>query len=78
MKNKQSKYSEQFENLVKRKEELQSKQRIAYSNNMSQQIFDQLSSQLQMVEMELYHISALQTDERDKVQDDNNPDGLII
>jgi len=75
-KNKPSEIDEKLENLIKRKEELQKKQLVAYSNNMSQQLFMQLSSQLDMVNMEIYHFMELKKAEQSKAIDD--PDGLII
>ena len=76
MKNKSSEIDETLERLIKRKEEIQKKQLVAYSNNMSQQLFSQLSNQLALVEMDIYHCMALKAEEYRKKDDDL--DGLIV
>jgi len=76
MRNKPSEIDVKIEELVKRKEEIQKKQLVVYSNNMSQQVFNQLSDQLSLVEMEIYHCQALKVAEAEKKNDDDN--GLII
>lgn len=76
MRNKPSEIDVKIEELVKRKEEIQKKQLVVYSNNMSQQVFNQLSDQLSLVEMEIYHYQSLKVAEAEKKNDDE--DGLII
>lgn len=52
----------QIEELIERKQEIQKKQLVAYSNSMSQQLFSQLSHQLEMVDIEIYTLMEIKNE----------------
>lgn len=68
----------QIEDLANLKQDIQKKQLVAYSNNMSQQLFSQLSHQLEMVDMELYTLMELKKEKESKLNNSDDLDGLII
>ena len=78
MKKEINELQEELENLVKMKEDIQKKQLMAYSNNMSQQLFSQLSARLEMVNSEIEMIKTKKEEKEKQLKGDDDIDGLII
>lgn len=78
MKKEINELQEELEKLVKIKEDIQKKQLMAYSNNMSQQLFSQLSARLEMVNSEIEMKKALKEEKEKQLKGDDDIDGLII
>lgn len=67
----------QIEELVTRKQEIQKKQLVAYSNSMSQQLFSQLSQQLELVDMEIYTLMEIKKEKERIFANSDSIDGFI-
>lgn len=65
-----------LEELTLRREQLQKKQLMAYSNGFSQQIKNQLKSMIEEVDFELYNLTEIRRSTKDASNDSD--DGLII
>lgn len=78
MKKEINKLQKELENLVKIKEDIQKKQLMAYSNNMSQQLFSQLSARLEMVNSDIEMIKMKKEEKEKQLKDDDDINGLII
>lgn len=78
MKKEINELQEELENLVKIKEDIQKKQLMAYSNNMSQQLFSQLSARLEMINSDIEMVKMKKEEKEKQLKDDDDIDGLII
>jgi hypothetical protein len=65
-----------LEDLVRKKEDLQKKQLLAYRSGASQQIKNQLAIYLQEVDFDLYNLTELRRNLKNEKDDED--DGLII
>lgn len=78
MKKEINELQEELENLIKIKEDIQKKQLMAYSNNMSQQLFSQLSDRLEMINSDIEMVKMKKEEKEKQLKDDDDIDGLII
>lgn len=78
MKKEINELQEELENLVKIKEDIQKKQLMAYSNNMSQQLFSQLSARLEMVNSDIEMVKMKKEEKEKQLKGDDDINGLII
>lgn len=67
----------QIEALVERKQDIQKKQLVAYSNNMSQQLFSQLRQQLELVDIELYTLMEIKKEKERIYTNSDDLDGFV-
>jgi hypothetical protein len=72
MKQKNNEIDEKIDSLIARREEIQKKQLIIYSNNMSNQLFDQLKNQLELIELDLNHYMGLKKYAIDQKKDESD------
>lgn len=67
----------QIEELAERKQNIQRKQLVAYSNSMSQDLFSQLSHQLYLVDMELYTLMEIKREKERLYVNSDDINGFV-